>query len=495
MAKSRILIADDAELNREMLTLMLGDRYEFLYATDGVEAVDILSSGESIDLVLLDVNMPNMDGFGVLRIMNERDWIHTIPVIIISAEDNSDFITKAYHLGVTDYISRPFHSVVVERRVENTLLMYAKQKRLVHLVERQVLEREKVNNTMISIFSDIIELRNHESGSHTLNVQTITHLLLTALIRRTDRYSLSKSDISLISTLAALHDIGKIKVPESILNKPGKLDPDEWVIMKSHTTWGDEILSSDQLDQSSRFVRIARSICRWHHEKYDGRGYPDGLAGDDIPIAAQVVSMADVYDALTSERCYKKAFTHERALEMILGGECGAFNPLLLESLKDVAHSLLDYSAQGRHYDFASESVSVADEILSTEELPQDNYVRRMLKNERQKKEFFMSRSDGILFEYDKLLGRITYVHLDGDSSGSMTVFTSRDHPDNILPVEYWDEFRKKLLCTTRENPYVLGMAELLIRGERKRFHANLMAIWPEFGTEYISVVGQFLPA
>ena len=225
--KSRILIADDAELNREMLTQMLGEQYDFVYACNGVEAVELLGSGESIDLVLLDVNMPEMDGFEVLRIMNERRWIEEFPVIIISAENGIDFITQAYQLGAVDYINRPFYAVVVQRRVENTLLMYSNQKRLIRLVGKQVYEREKVNNAMINIFSNIIEMRNHESGSHTLNVQTITDLLLHRLIELTDRYGLTKADVSLISSLSALHDIGKIKVPEYILNKAGKLTAED----------------------------------------------------------------------------------------------------------------------------------------------------------------------------------------------------------------------------------------------------------------------------
>ena len=240
--KSKILIADDAELNREILSEMLGDAYEFVYAADGVEAIDALQSIHDIDLVLLDMNMPNKDGFDVLATMNEQLWIESIPVIVISAESGQDFIEKAYNLGVTDYIGRPFNSLVVQRRVENTLFMYAKQKRLVHQVEKQIYEREKINNVMINIFSDIIETRNHESGTHTLNVQTITNLLLNRLIEITDQYHLTKSDVSLISTLSALHDIGKIKIPESILNKPGKLTDEEWVQMKSHTIEGDTIL-------------------------------------------------------------------------------------------------------------------------------------------------------------------------------------------------------------------------------------------------------------
>ncbi len=366
--KNKILIADDAELNRSMLALMLGDQYDFVFATNGAEAVDILKSDEDIDLILLDLNMPEMDGFDVLRVMNNHHWIEEIPVIIISAEDSIEFMTQAYQLGVTDYINRPFRALVVQRRVENTLLMYQNRKKLIRLVEKQIEEREKFNSSMINIFSNIIELRNHESGSHTLNVQIITNLLLHRLSELTSRYNLTKSNISLISSLSALHDIGKIKIPEEVLNKPGKLTEEEWELMKTHSIEGDRILSNAALDQTSKFVRTARNICRWHHEKYDGKGYPDGLSGDDIPIAAQVVSLADVYEALTSVRCYKDAFSHEKALDMILNGECGAFNPLLLQALKDISDELKDID-KGTHYDSQYEITDILDEMLHTEHI------------------------------------------------------------------------------------------------------------------------------
>ena len=367
--KNRILIADDAELNRDMLTMMLGSQYDFVYAVNGKEAVECLEK-EEIDLVLLDVNMPVMNGFDVLTVMNNRGWIEDIPVIIISAEDSNEFITRGYQLGVTDYIRRPFISIVVQKRVDNTLLMHSNQKRLIRLVEKQIYDREKFSNAMINIFSNVIELRNHESGSHTLNVQIITSLLLRRLVQLTDRYHLSKADISRISSLSALHDIGKIKIPENILNKPGKLDADEWELMKSHSAEGDAILAHADLDQESEFVKTARAICRWHHEKYDGGGYPDGLAGDDIPIAAQVVSLADAYDALTSERCYKSAFSHERAMQMILGGECGAFNPLLLNCLEDISEALKDLDKNNTKYDYQSDIGGILDEILESNDLP-----------------------------------------------------------------------------------------------------------------------------
>ncbi len=495
MKKNRILIADDVELNREMLTEMLGGKYDFSYASDGIEAIDKMRGKDTIDLLLLDLNMPHMDGFEVLRIMNERRWIDECPVIMISAEDSAQFIEQAYKLGVVDYISRPFRSLVVQRRVENTLAMYTNQKGLIHLLGTQVYEKEKINNAMINIFSNIIESRNHESGSHTLNVQTITKLLLHHIVKITDHYDLSEEDIARISSLAALHDIGKIKVPDEIINKPGKLTPEEWEIMKAHTTEGDAILANASLDQTSDFVKTARAICRWHHEKYDGKGYPDGLIGDQIPIAAQVVSLADVYDALTSERCYKRAFTHEEAVSMILGGECGAFNPLLLDSLKAVSSQLKDLKENGDSYDYRDEAAHVADELLTDKELPMGNALRRMMDNERIKKDFFMSCASGIQFEYDCLLHRVTYVYKkDQNSIGKKVTFVTRESPENVLPPEYWDALAARLSKTSRDKPTTEMDVEIDFHGGRMPYHLYAMALWPEDGSKYIFVIGHLTP-
>lgn len=339
--KETILIVDDSALNRMVLIEILGkENYTFLEAENGQQAVELLDCHPEVDLLLLDITMPEIDGFGVLEIMNQYHWIEETPVIMISAEDAYSFIERAYDLGASDYITRPFDARVVCRRVSNTLMLYAKQKRLVQMVAEQVYEKEKVSNTMISILSHIVEFRNNESGLHVVHIRTITELLLRRLRKKTDRYPLTEADISLISTASALHDIGKINIPEQILNKPGRLTKEEFEIVKTHSAVGEHMLRQIPFNQNEPLVKVAREICRWHHERWDGRGYPDGLKGDEIPISAQVVSLADVYDALTSELCYKAAFDHETALNMIVNGECGAFNPLLLECLMDGADQI-----------------------------------------------------------------------------------------------------------------------------------------------------------
>lgn len=339
--KETILIVDDSALNRMVLIEILGkENYTFLEAENGQQAVELLDCHPEVDLLLLDITMPEIDGFGVLEAMNQYHWIEETPAIMISAEDSYTFVERAYDLGASDYITRPFDARVVCRRVSNTLMLYTKQKRLVQMVAEQVYEKEKVSNTMISILSHIVEFRNNESGLHVVHIRTITELLLRRLRKKTDRYPLTEADISLISTASALHDIGKINIPEQILNKPGRLTKEEFEIVKTHSAVGEHMLRQIPFNQNEPLVKIAREICRWHHERWDGRGYPDGLKGDEIPISAQVVSLADVYDALTSERCYKAAFDHETALNMIVNGECGAFNPLLLECLMDGADQI-----------------------------------------------------------------------------------------------------------------------------------------------------------
>lgn len=339
--KQDILIVDDSEMNRAILAEMLGRDYIIHEAENGEEALQILRQyGTAISLVLLDIPMPVMDGFGVLQHMAEEYWIKDIPVIMISSDDSAEAVKKAYEMGVSDYISRPFDAQVVYRRVSNTIKLYAKQHRLITMLSEQVREKDKNNSMMVSILSQIVEFRNGESGIHVVHIKQLTKMLLEQLQRKDTTYTVTSSDLLLIPLAAALHDIGKIGIDEKILNKPGKLTREEFEIMKTHTVIGADMLESLTLYQEEPLVRIAHDICRWHHERFDGKGYPDGLKKDDIPLSAQVVSLADVYDALVSERVYKKAFSHEKAIQMILNGECGTFNPVLLECLLDIQRQL-----------------------------------------------------------------------------------------------------------------------------------------------------------
>ena len=339
--KPQILLVDDSEMNRLILAEILQGDYRILEAKDGRECMDALQAeAGNIALVLLDINMPVMDGFEVLKAMNANHTIEDIPVIMISSDDSDAAIRRSYELGASDYVNRPFDARIVYRRVTNTIKLYAKQRRLVQMVSDQIRARENNTDMLVGVLSHIVEFRNGESGAHVRHIRIITELLLHRLLEISSQYPITAEQQDNIPLASALHDIGKIGIDEKILNKPGKLTPEEFEVVKTHSMLGAEMLHQLEDFNEQPLLQTAYEITRWHHERWDGRGYPDGLKGDEIPISAQLVALADVYDALTSERCYKKAFSHEKAVQMILNGECGAFNPLLLQCLTDVQTDL-----------------------------------------------------------------------------------------------------------------------------------------------------------
>ncbi len=346
MYRRKILIVDDSLLNREILADILSDTYDVEFAGDGIEALQILDcSFSEFSLVLLDLVMPKADGFEVLEEMNKKKWVSELPVIVVSADFSSDSINRAYNLGVADYIVRPINTFIVKRRVQNTILSFEKEQKMAAIIAEEIFNRMKSNEIMVSILSQVVEFRNQESGLHIVHIRLITELLLEAIKRKTDRYDLNKERFSSIVMGSALHDIGKIAIPDFVLNKPGKLTEEEFELIKTHPIVGANLVRRADVDLGSPLVAAVYEICRWHHERWDGGGYPDKLEGDAIPISAQVVALADVYDALTSERCYKEALSHNQAIQMIIDGQCGAFNPLLLECLQEVEDSLPDLLA------------------------------------------------------------------------------------------------------------------------------------------------------
>ena len=423
--KQKILIADDSEINRALLMEILGDGYEYLEAENGVRAVELLREHTDIALVLLDIMMPQMDGFDVLKVMRCYSWLDEIPVIMISAAKDTANIERAYDLGVADYMRRPFERVMVLRQVQNVLMLYAKQKRLTRLVTDQVYEKEHNSVLMISILSHVVEFRNSESGLHVLHIRTLTDLLLHQLVQKTDCYQLDESDIALISTASALHDIGKIVIPEEILNKPGRLTAEEFAIIKNHTVAGAQMLQDlgQAIARDEPLLQVAHAICRWHHERWDGNGYPDRLKGDEIPIAAQVVALADVYDALTSERCYKHAYDHDTALRMILNGECGAFNPLLLDCLRESSEQLrTELTRSEWDRGFRQETHRLSEEILHREALPRENHSQLLLEQEKERTDFYAAQCGGIRFDYDLLAGSVTVYDYHAEPLQQKTV-------------------------------------------------------------------------
>ena len=495
--KQKILIVDDSEMNRAILTGILDDGYDFLEAENGLQALDVLRAHRDISLVLLDIVMPELDGFGVLSVMGEQHWIDQTPVIMISAESDSMLVERAYQLGATDYISRPFDKSVVRRRVINTLMLYGKQKHLMRMITEQVYRREKSNRLMTGILSHIVEFRNAESGPHVQHIQTVSELLLRQLARKTDRYTLTEDDIALISTASALHDIGKISIPDSILNKPGKLTAEEFEVVKTHAAVGASILQNLPMTQDEPLIQVAYQICRWHHERYAGHGYPDGLVGDQIPITAQVVSLADVYDALTGERCYKKAYPHETAVRMIQNGECGVFNPLLIECLLDIQDQLqreIGTPPEARNFSLAAQRIS--DHMVREDDLPFENNLQYRLAYEREKRTFFAPFAGGLQFDYNIRQDKASVSDYTADPVCENRTFTA-DALLRLYAVSPEDSRRLRDAAkqTTPESPDASISATVTVRGEKTLCRIAIRTLWSrELIRRMIGVVGYVVP-
>lgn len=343
--KKEILIVDDMEINRVILSQIFSDRNPTLEAENGLEAIHILENqGENIAAVLLDIIMPVMDGFQVMEKMWDMGLAKKIPVFLITADSSEENMRRGYQLGAMDIIEKPIVPYFVRRRVESVMELFDARERLSHVVEmqgeklrRQEKEIMELNNSLIESLSTAIEFRSGESGEHVKRIRRLTKLLLEEL-RNTgkEEYDFSDQEIQEIAQASILHDVGKIAVSDLILNKPGKLTAEEFEIMKSHTIMGCEVLEQIPQYKNNRMYQYAYDICRHHHERWDGRGYPDGLKENEITIWSQVVSIADVFDALTNKRVYKPAIPVPEALEMIYTGQCGAFNPELLKALENI---------------------------------------------------------------------------------------------------------------------------------------------------------------
>lgn len=498
ITKQKILIADDSEMNRELLAAILEEEYDIIQVNDGVQAVDCLQrQAEEISLLLLDIVMPHMDGFEVLSYMNKEHWIDAIPVVIISSENSPIYIKRGYDLGATDFIGKPFDANMVLRRSANAILLGAKQRRMTSIVSNQIYEREKSSKLMINILSHIVEFRNGESGLHVLHIQTITEMLLRQLVQKeNNRYALSKEQIRMITTASALHDIGKISVPDEILNKPGRLTAEEFAVIKGHSMAGANMLSELPLDQKEEpLVKTAYEICRWHHERYDGGGYPDGLKGEEIPVSAQVVALADVYDALTSERCYKDAYSHEKAIEMILAGQCGAFNPLMLECLLDISSSLkkkMGYKSKERY-----EQTDLSDIASRFHDFEMDSSEKivQQLEFERMRYNFLAEGSRNIVFTYTISPPLLTFNQAGCKRSGitepSISPLQSGVLKD-LVEEQSLKRLIRKITQATRETPDVVSNLFLTDGKNPCHYRCQCRVIWTD-GAEkgYTGVVGK----
>lgn len=493
--KDKVLIVDDSELNREFLSDILEDDYELLLSENGFDAlIQMKNNLNDIALVLLDLVMPEMDGFKVLSYMKKYNWIQDIPVVIISSDFSAENIEKAYELGAEDFINRPFNVSIVKRRVSNLITLYAKQKKLKNIVTQQIYEKEKRSNLMISILSHIVEFRNGESGLHVLHINNITEKLLHSLVRNHEDIRLSSSEIALIRTASSLHDIGKISIPTEILNKPGRLTQEEFEIMKTHSQIGSDMLSSLKLGKKDPLIQVSYEICRWHHERWDGRGYPDGLKGDEIPLSAQVVSLADVYDALTSERCYKKAIPHEEAMQMILDGKCGAFNPKLLAALIDIEDDLKEETYKYVPSDAASEVDDAVKVLQNYDELSVTNQMMEQLEIEQKKISFFTDKLSNITFVYNANLDMIFFSKKDALRLNAPEVVLNPLSNKGIISEEHkkaLEEFIELAKNTTCEKPDFEFECNLTIDGEEKICHCICRTMWlMKTKAEFAGVVG-----
>ena len=496
---ARILIVDDSEMNRDMLSDMLSDDYDIVEAADGEEALSILKERVyDIDLVLLDIIMPAVDGFGVLDVMKRYHWIDNTPVIMISSETSQSYIRKAFELGVTDYILRPFDSFIIHKRVSNTLMLYRKQKKLLSALEEQVYENEKNNSMMINVLAHIVEFRNGESGMHVHHIKQLTSILLQNLIEKTDKYHLTENDILLISTASSLHDIGKISIDDKILNKPGRLTAEEFEVIKTHSIIGAEMLQDLHNTHNYPLFDKAYEICRWHHERYDGKGYPDGLKGEEIPISAQVTSLADVYDALTSNRCYKKAFSHEKAMEMILDGQCGAFNPVLLQCLKDCEKQILA--------EFSDSIDTTQDDrllIRATEELVENkissdkiDFSAHLPIAARERWNFFSDGLGEIQFEYDAILDVLRLTKYGAKVLGLQELTM---HPRGLKQGYLGAQNIQTILDAMQseaslEKPVVKIKKHISLNGPRRWYEIRIRTLWSnEENPKYTGILGRII--
>lgn len=494
----KVLIVDDSELNREMLGSMLGDEYEIVEAENGAQAVDILRENASnLSLILLDIQMPQMDGFEVLIHMNRFHWIDMLPVIMISSEISPKFIERAYELGATDYIARPYNTAIVRRRVANVILSFAKQRQMLEIMTHQISKKEKDNRLMLSILSHIVEFRNGESGLHVLHINLITDLLLWQLMLKTDRNKMTNEDISLISMASALHDIGKIAVPEEILNKPGRLTAEEFRIMQGHSMAGANLLMDLPIDRNEPLLKAAYEICRWHHERYDGRGYPDGLKGDAIPLSAQVVALADVYDALTSERCYKPAYSHDAAMKMILDGQCGAFQPLLLECLRDIGDTLeQELTVQNMlEAENTPKETSHITEQLQHYGLGDSERLLRQRSYEQQHFRFLLDKTEEIFFNYAVEPSILCFNQYGAEQlSIGNDLFQPLENGNLLrcIDIDVLNRIVEKVQEATPAQPDFQMDVPLTIKQENQWFHCIFHVIWTNENVKhYAGVMGK----
>lgn len=493
MDKQIVLIVDDIELNRAILAELFHERFRIEEASNGKEALEAIDRYEDrIAVVLLDLVMPIMDGIEVLKELNRDRRIDRIPVVMITAENSEDTALLGYSMGVSDIIDKPFNPDIVLKRVQNIVELYNHKHRLEKILSDQLQKLEdqarrlkSANDFVIDTLSTVVEFRNGESGTHIRRIRSVTRTLLEELAHTDESYRLSATAIETIASASALHDLGKIAIPDAVLMKPGKLTQEEFEIMKTHTIRGCELLEALNYDDEDDFYRYSYDICRHHHERWDGNGYPDGLRGNEISIWAQVVALADVYDALTSERVYKPAYSHEQAVAMICEGECGAFNPVLIECFQQSAESLKRGNA---------EETPVVRNNNPEERGHLSERTLRLLELEREKYRVLSEMSGDITFDYDVASDTIQF------SEKYIEVFDGNFRIRNLRAAvaaskkvseedkSYGDEICARL---TREHPNGRYELKLKTKNGLEWFEVFVTAVWRSGDDNYVSIIGK----
>ncbi len=501
--RQKILLAESTEENRDRLTHILQQEYDIVTAKDGVEAIELLQQQKTeISLVLLGVKMSRMGGLDVLFYMNRYKWIEYIPVILISHEESVANVDLAYELGVADYVRVPFAPSELRHRIARAIQLAEKQQNLMHTVANQIHDKETSEQMMVSILSRIVEFRNGESGAHVQRIKVITEILLQAIAEKTDRYRLTASDINQIAVASSLHDIGKIAVPRKILNKPGRYTAEEFAVMKQHAMEGAKIL--DTLPENLRkqpLVKTAYDICRWHHERYDGGGYPDGLKGDEIPISAQVVALADVYDALISERCYKESYSHDTAVRMILEGQCGAFNPLLLECFKE-HQVLLKQEMEGKlnhQQNTGKQEMDYLSEQMEEQGANVPDQLMMQIRNAAQQFQFFFSTYPEPAFRYTVYPAIMVWneagIRRLGVRETMLEPLLDRKFVSAVLEDDL-KRLNNRLKQATPQLPKVKENLRLKIRGELRTYCCEICTLWGEGDMkQFTGLVGRLVDA
>ena len=432
--RKRILIADDSELNRAMLMDQLETDYDVIEATNGLEAIELLRlHHEEIDLVLLDIVMPEADGFDVLTEMERRRWLTDTPVIMITGDPTNAHMERAFRMGALDYITRPFLPSVLCRRIQNILVLYAKKEQMVERVTAQISRSERNNGLIASILSCAVEFRCGENGTHMHRVAHLTRLLLRRLAEKSEQHELPTEEINMIALAAGLHDIGKLFLPEELLNKGSALTEEEYAIVKRHTILGSMLISELPFRRDEKLIRYAVDMCRWHHERWDGRGYPDGLRGTEIPLAVRVASVADAYDALVGKHGGRPAFSHEQAMKMLLGGERGQFDPMVLECLTDIADTLDEELARMMLPEQEPGAAhELVDELYRYQGATGARAVQQ-LEDERSKRRIINDMSDELWFEYTAKPSALTLSNSASVALGLPELIVDPEHNESFL--------------------------------------------------------------